>query len=169
MNPDHLLDQAARLLSPAAGRPRQADLRRAVSACYYALFHHLIDLACQRAAGTGPERADLRNTLARGFSHGEMRDASRSFSGGTLPSQLAGRYAGATVPSKLRQVAAAFVRLQTERHLADYDRGQIFSQTDVADLLVVARRAVRVATEQRSTDLGRLYLLALLTWGKLRR
>ena len=45
---DDLLSQANRLAAASTGRPRQADLRRAVSASYYALFHLLIGDAVQR-------------------------------------------------------------------------------------------------------------------------
>ena len=40
-----LLDQASRLAVQEPRRPRQASLRRAVSAAYYALFHLLVDAA----------------------------------------------------------------------------------------------------------------------------
>src|SRR5215216_7618181 len=40
LNPEHLFDQAEKLiLSPPAGRPRQVDIRRAISAAYYGVFH----------------------------------------------------------------------------------------------------------------------------------
>ena len=169
MNPDHLLDQADALCRPVVGRPRQADLRRAVSAAYYALFHRLVDAACEQIAGAAADRADARAVLARGFVHGEMRDASRSFGGGNLPSFLAGRYGGAAVPRDVARVAAAFGRLQADRHAADYDRARAFTQTAALGIVREARDAVRLAAELKNSDLGRLYLLALLTWSKLRR
>ena len=59
----HLIEQA-RDLSTAGrserGAPRQADLRRAVSAAYFALFHFLIDKACERLIGVAAERRTLR-------------------------------------------------------------------------------------------------------------
>src|SRR5262249_25719796 len=40
LDPEHLFDQADRLVAPPpAGPPRQADVRRAISAAYYAVFH----------------------------------------------------------------------------------------------------------------------------------
>ena len=169
MNPDHLLEQAERLIRPEAGRPRQADLRRAASACYYALFHRLIELACQRIVGGKSDRADTRHVLSRAFSHGEMKEASRTFAGGTLPKFLAGQFAGAAAPPKVKKVAGAFVRLQTERHMADYDRSQSLTQADVETLIELAKAAVKLAAGLWANDHGRLYLLALLTWNKLRR
>ena len=40
---DDLLAQARHLATRERRRPKQASLRRAVSAAYYALFHYLID------------------------------------------------------------------------------------------------------------------------------
>jgi hypothetical protein len=46
LNPDHLLEQADKLISPpAAGPPRQVDLRRAISSAYYGLFHSCLTAA----------------------------------------------------------------------------------------------------------------------------
>ncbi|GAB4215496.1 MAG: hypothetical protein OHK0013_41130 [Sandaracinaceae bacterium] len=42
---DDLLAQAARLARTDKNRPKQANLRRAASAAYYALFHLLITRA----------------------------------------------------------------------------------------------------------------------------
>ena len=111
----------------------------------------------------------MRHTIARGFSHGEMNDASRTFSGGTLPAHLAGGLAGASVPSEVRNIAIAFFRLQAERHVADYDRSHSYTQEDVGTLIDLAAGAVQLARDVKSNDFGRLYLSCLLTWGKLRR
>lgn len=40
LNPEHLFEQAEKLvIPPSAGPPRQVDVRRAVSASYYGVFH----------------------------------------------------------------------------------------------------------------------------------
>lgn len=49
---DDLLRQAERLAKLDPKRPRQANLRRAVSSAYYALFHFLVDQSCRAAIGT---------------------------------------------------------------------------------------------------------------------
>ena len=48
---DDLLDQADHLAAVESGRPKQASLRRAVSAAYYALFHLLAGEASERFLG----------------------------------------------------------------------------------------------------------------------
>lgn len=70
-----LLEQAQHLSRRERGRPRQASLRRAISAAYYALFHLLI----QEATGSLVARPELRPRFARAFDHGDMRSASRGF------------------------------------------------------------------------------------------
>jgi hypothetical protein len=62
-----LLQQARRLARLDPNRPRQANLRRAVSAAYYALFHYLIDQACRNAVGTQQTQQGFRQSLARGL------------------------------------------------------------------------------------------------------
>ena len=53
MNPQDLLRIAEELARGAIGggrgRPRQAELRRAISAAYYALFHTLALMRCEHA------------------------------------------------------------------------------------------------------------------------
>ena len=52
LNSDHLLDQAERLTTPLGlGAPRQADLRRAISAAYYGVFHAVATEAADEFVG----------------------------------------------------------------------------------------------------------------------
>ena len=66
--PRDLLAQARLLAEKEPRRPKQASLRRAVSAAYYALFHLLVDEASRRLVG-GSNRTALRSSLARAFDH----------------------------------------------------------------------------------------------------
>lgn len=64
MNPYDLIRIARHLatggVSGDRGRPRQADLRRAISAAYYALFHALCRCCADTLAGaTLADRRDL--------------------------------------------------------------------------------------------------------------
>jgi hypothetical protein len=50
LNPDHLLAQAERLIrAPPAGPPLQVDVRRAISAAYYSVFHAVLTAAATRS------------------------------------------------------------------------------------------------------------------------
>ena len=68
-----LLQQARRLAQLDPMRPRQANLRRAVSSAYYAVFHYLADQACRMMMGAQLAEAPFRHVIARGFDHGTMR------------------------------------------------------------------------------------------------
>ena len=49
---DDLIALAKKIAELDPNRPRQANLRRAVSTAYYAVFHYLIDEACCVQIGT---------------------------------------------------------------------------------------------------------------------
>jgi hypothetical protein len=110
---DDLLQQAIQLVHKEQKRPRQASLRRGVSAAYYALFHLLISESVANW-----NRHNLRPSLGRAFDHAPMKSTSyRVLSSQTFP------FTGEDplVVEKLRRVASAFVQLQDKRHTADYD------------------------------------------------
>ncbi|MCW5557855.1 MAG: hypothetical protein KIT22_08490 [Verrucomicrobiae bacterium] len=67
INPSHLLDQADRLASlPAAGAPKQADLRRAISNAYYAVFHATMAVVADQLIGA-TRRGSIEYGLAYRF------------------------------------------------------------------------------------------------------
>jgi hypothetical protein len=130
---EDLLSQAVALARIDPKRPKQANLRRAVSAAYYALFHYLVREACYVQIGSQHQQAGFRHVLARGYSHQVMKQACASFGGGTLkdavkkglPLNAAGHYA---IVKPIQLIAAAFVELQEKRHLADYDLTERFER-----------------------------------------
>jgi len=164
---DDLLDQAEHLAAREPKKPKQASLRRAVSATYYALFHFLVDEAVVGFT-RGPGAGDLRNLLRRAFDHGEMRNTSAAFSGGTLPPSLAAVLRG-PIPVDLRRVARTFVQLQEARHEADYDLSRSFVREEVKRLIAETRAALQRWSTVRTLEAARLYLAALLTGERLRR
>ena len=114
-----LLEQAGRLARQEPRKPKQASLRRAVSAAYYALFHLLINEAT-RLFLSGVQREALRLRLARAFRHSAMKHVSQVFAKDQIPRKLhLGGYAFPLQP-ELRFVAGAFCDLQDARHDADY-------------------------------------------------
>ena len=165
--PEHLLEQADALIDPASrGRPRQADLRRAVSAAYYALFHFLIDEACTLMLGARAH-AGLGNLMRRAFDHGPMKQVSESFSAKLKPAHRAA-LGGVDVPPPLQRVAAAFFELQKKRHEADYNLGVRFIRRDVRKLVDQARDAIGDWERIRDSDAARVYLLLLLIGSRIR-
>lgn len=70
--PRDLLTHAKLLATKEKSRPKQASLRRSVSAAYYGLFHLLVDAVTRRLV-SGADRQPLRNCLARAFDHGTIK------------------------------------------------------------------------------------------------
>ena len=82
-----LLAQATLLATKEPRRPKQASLRRAVSASYYALFHLLVDEASRRLV-SGLDRASLRLSLSRAFNHGAMKTVAKQFAARAVSPRL---------------------------------------------------------------------------------
>jgi hypothetical protein len=166
---DDLLKQAWMLVEREPRRPRQASLRRAVSAAYYSLFHLLID-AATRESIRGEAAAILRALAARGFEHREMKQASKRFASGlrALPAHLA-HAVGSIFPADLSLVAKAFVALQDARHAADYDLSRRFTRSDARDYVQQATDAFCAWELVKGHRAARVYLVALLLDGRLGR
>jgi hypothetical protein len=77
-----LLAQAVSLAKMDVKKPKQANLRRAISSAYYAVFHLLVDEACRAQIGGQHRQAPFRHVLGRAFAHGVMKEACKSFGGG---------------------------------------------------------------------------------------
>ena len=159
-----LLEQADHLAHRERKRPKQASLRRAISAAYYSLFHLLLEEAAKRLVSD----TDLRCLVSRAFSHGEMAKAAKSFaSGGSLPAHVTAAFAG-TVPVEIREIAKAFVDLQQARHDADYNLLKSFSRQDALDRVTTARGAFAAwnTVKVRAADkvAVELFLSSLLLW-----
>ena len=165
---EDLLAQATHLASVDRSRPSQVNLRRAVSAAYYALFHALTDSACRSLLGARHEAVGYRNVLARAFTHTAMREACRSFSGGTLPTAIKnGLPSTAAIPPEVRTCATEFIDLQDERHRADYDRSAKFRRSDVLMMIDNAALAIETFEALPSTLDKEFFLACLLAWPTL--
>src|SRR6516225_6669624 len=74
LNPDHLFEQAEELISPRAGRPRQVDVRRAISAAYYAIFHAIITAATDQFVGVTNRDESRYGLVYRSVDHRWLRE-----------------------------------------------------------------------------------------------
>jgi uncharacterized protein (UPF0332 family) len=169
--PTELLAQARHLARKEPRRPRDASLRRAVSAAYYALFH-LLTSEASRALISGSERDGLRALVARGFAHADMSRASKAFSSGHggLPPQLRSLVGQPQdFPADLARIAATFHELQQIRHTADYDTAYRLTRGEVLAIVDAAERAFTDWRQVRNTEAARVYLVALLMWERWRR
>jgi hypothetical protein len=160
-----LLQQAQDLAQVDPRRPKQANLRRAVSSAYYGLFHYLVAKASQAVVGTAPERLGFRQATARAFEHGTMKAACKAFESGTWPAALKTPMSSVgSVPVPLQQICLTFKDLQDQRHSADYDLAQRFTRTDV--LATVRQVETAIQGFESLSDLAwkQFFLLSLLIW-----
>jgi hypothetical protein len=133
--------------------PKQVDLRRAVSAAYYALFHLLTSEA---ARNWKHDRHQTR--LARIFDHKPMKACSSSLASKRPPADRA----QLAVFTKLKVVAENFVSLQQARYDADYDNARVWSRTQAYEEIVKAEVAVAAWAEIGEEEMAQDYLYDLL-------
>lgn len=154
-------------------KPRQANLRRAVSTAYYALFPYLVDEVCRTQIGTQNSQKEHRHALARAFVHTSMRDACASFNGGTLkesiikglPRDANGKY---PIPSEIRTIAGTFVELQQKRHVADYDLSETFRKGEVLRLIAQTKTHVEQFRNLATSDTRKFFLACLWAYKELK-
>ena len=161
-----LLAQARHLARRESKRPRQASLRRSVSASYYAVFHMLIDEAARRMI-SGGGRTALRHCLARAYTHRNMRRVAKQFAGRGISPKLLPGLNGLPLQPELVAVAAAFDDLQQARHEADYGIARRFTRREVLALVNQADRAFADWQQIRKTVQADTFLAGLLAFGNM--
>ena len=136
----------ARLLASAPdygerrGRPQQAQLRKAVSAAYYAMFHALASSNADTLIGASPQFrsrpawTQTYRALNHGFSRGQINRGLADFA------------------LVVQDFGNAFVILQEERHKADYDPNAQFTRADTLRLINRAEEAIRGFTNADPTE-----------------
>ena len=165
---EELLDHASRLLkSPNA----EADLCRAVSASYYAVFH-LISAAVASQVSP-PTPLGMSGRIQRVLEHRAMKNAMESFRTQDSCTKLS---ANIGIPCAfspdLAEIAKAYGELQDARHLADYDVVDSNGTVGLAwasDSFDKAKRIFEAWERAKSTDEARLFLATLIfgtKWAK---
>lgn len=158
---DDLLEQSYHLARRESRKPRQASLRRALSTCYYALFHLLI-----HEATLNWKRAEQRAALARLFDHGKMRSASER-QAAECKRLIRTKYPGQhgfshDAIERLREVTVTFVAAQHVRHLADYDSSKKWTRIEVVAHVESVQQAFASWKAIREESIAQDYLLSLL-------
>ena len=156
--PDDLLGQAEHLAKLDRKRPKQASLRRAISAAYYALFHRLIS----EASWLPVKDYQVASCIARAPSHAKMNEVSKLFANGKLPKAFGSVASRFPVKSELKQVAQAFVDLQQARHDADYDLAKNFRRGETLAFVERVRQEFRDWDAVRKERVASIYLACLL-------
>lgn len=167
-----LLEQAEQLASLDPKRPRQANLRRAISTCD--LVGVLRGLPCARSGGLHhtsrhATRSSRVSTRPRpGYAHSTMKQACVAFRGGTLKASVRkGLPASFRIHSEIQGVAKIFFELQEKRHLADYDLTERFRRSEVQTLIRNARQGISAFTQLPSSNEKKFFLACLWAWKEL--
>jgi hypothetical protein len=158
-----LLSHADQLLeTKGKGAPAQVNLRRAVSASYYALFHNLLTDAADALVGKTKRPEPAYALVYRAFEHSKMRQrAEQAINPGSKLSKSLPRFGIPKFSEHIRRGATAFVDLRLERHRADYDpRYKLVLETAKAQ--VDAARTAIDNFSKASEPEYRLFLLMLL-------
>jgi uncharacterized protein (UPF0332 family) len=143
----------ARKLARSANRPRQTDLKRAVSTAYYAIFNFLAKECADILVGTGQARNyPCWRQVHRALDHGFAKNACE-------------RVANLRFPSQIVQFATAFIAMQEQRHTADYDPTSRFTRAEVISLIDGVEQAI---TDYKAAPRSDKLAFAVLVLLKLR-
>lgn len=123
-----LLNAADKLVEE--GARSSAFKRRAVSTAYYAVFHALAKLCADSLMPSVDPGSDEYARIYRALDHGPLKSA---FAKGPLKDR-----------DSLRKIGDLVIRLQSERHLADYcpPHERRLSRREAQKLVDLARQAV---------------------------
>lgn len=144
-----LLTSAA-ALCPESNRskPRQADLRRAVSTAYYAVFHELARTCAYALVGKTKSRRPNKAWVEvyRGLEHGSVKNACKGAQ-------------NVAFPQEIKDFADAFEQLQAARHRADYDPMIRVSKVEALSFIALAADCI-----QAIASVGAIDKVAFATW-----
>lgn len=141
--PTHLFEQADRLIEAAAiGAPRQVDLRRAISAAYYGVFHAVTAAASDLIMTAAKRRSPLYAVVYRSIEHRTIRGLCEDVVKPVLPARYNSYVPAAGFGPDITALSAAFVDLQKKRQSADYDPVPKFGRSDATLAVNIARAAV---------------------------
>jgi hypothetical protein len=148
LNPEHLLEQANRLIAPPpAGPPRQVDVRRAISAAYYAVFHATLAAAADQLVGVTKRASSGYTLVYRSIDHKELRELCSRLRAPNLSGKLAQYSPAGGFDADITAFAQALLELQEKRLDADYNPSIRERSSDARLAVGTARNAlVRLQT-----------------------
>jgi len=140
-DPAELLN-VARLLAGGPPAPGDAQLRRAVSTAYYAVFHKILRLAAGRFVGEAHSHTAAYRLLYRGFDHGRVNEVCEAIDKPMMNKAFRDSLGRAAVSAEMRDFAGAFHSLRDARHSADYDPGYRLTTIVVDRIIQMAETAM---------------------------
>ena len=133
MNSRDLIETARGLTELSPRRPSQANLRRALSTAYYAVFHSLAGTIADILMGKG--RNEAWHQVYRALEHTSARNACRNM-------EVVRGF-----PPEIQGFADRFVVLQEARHRADYALDGRYYKPEVIELIDLAETAIALLEE----------------------
>ena len=136
IDPQELINTCYKLSPQAANPPpSQADMRRAISTAYYALFHTLAASNAELIAGAPQSNVSSYawDRVYRRLDHGRARNNLRSAI--SLLSQTGENF------------ARTFIELQDQRQEADYNPNARVTLSDTINIIARAQTAIRDFTQ----------------------
>jgi hypothetical protein len=157
-DPDRLFDQADALIN---NHQDETDLRRAVSAAYYGVFHFTLSALADWIVGSANRSTERYVLVYRSVDHKVLRALCDQFRGATLnaaiqPFEPTGGF------GPIGDFARAVLNLFELRILADYNPARQLSHTDALGAVSSARPAV--ANFQAATQKQQEAFLTLLAF-----
>ena len=128
MKPRDLIETARDLAEFGPRRLTQANLRRAVSTAYFAVFHALARTAA--------------DTLISNKSSAAWHQAYRALEHGSATRTCQNKKEMQQFPLAIQEFATSFVALQSERQLADYALEERYYKRRTLSLIASAERAI---------------------------
>lgn len=147
---ESLIETAKRLLPTEPGRPRQSDLRRAISTAYYAVFHTL-----------AKSNADLLALKSDGVLERAWSQVYRALQHGTF-AQDDRKKRLKEFPKKVQTFVDIFDELRHARHAADYDPHRKFTEAEARSAIERAVNAPSLFDDISEKDKRALAVLSLL-------
>lgn len=154
-----LIEHALKIVGTST-RPTEVELRLAVSAAYYGLFHLLGTAANAAIAG---DDAETRRRLSRLYDHATFKKVCRDLQEHVGQRSEAGKAMLASDPDPgLVLIAKAFMTLAADRETAKYDLAADITPSYAIERVQLAAEAARAFAGLASSPETRRFLLALV-------
>ena len=161
-NPAHFFDQADKLMAPPpGGPPREVDLRRAISAAYYGLFHAVAAAAADHYVGRTRHSTGLYALVYRSVEHKRLKTLCNAAKNSRLDAKYAPYVQAQNFGQDIQDFAKEVVQHQEKRHKHDYDPLTTATLSD-ARLAVESARAALARFNRANSGLREIFLGLLL-------
>jgi hypothetical protein len=162
LDPEHLFQQARRLIGPAPSPdPWQANLRRAISAAYYSVFHTVLTAAADMVVGQTAGTGGLYELVYRSVAHTWLRDLCQDMRKRPMPQRYKRYEPQGGFGQDMTAFAEIVMQLQEARNEADYSPSLHISRLETIILLSHTRAAFNHFNTAPASD-RRAFLTLLL-------